>query len=218
MKQYCAGDCLEKISISKTQDLYKKGDYIFREGNTMSGIHFIQEGGVKVVSSNLNGRKQVVRLATDGNILGHRAIGLDRYYFNAVAMMDTLVCFVETDVFRDTCMNSPAFAYNLLLFYALELRRTELRVKYQAEMNIREKVAEVFVYVNEVFGTNPKTKTLNVELNRQDIADAAGTTAEQVTRQLSDFENEKLIFRIKRTIQLLNTKGLENIVSDYKVE
>ena len=184
----------------------------------MSGIHFIHSGGVKVVSSNLEGRKQIVRLAAEGSILGHRAFGSDRYYFNAVALMDTLVCFVETDVFRDTCMNSPAFAYNLLLFYALELRRTELRVKYQAEMNIREKVAEAFVYMNEVFGTNPKTKTLNVELNRQDIADIAGTTAEQVTRQLSDFENEKLIFRIKRTIQLLNTKGLKNIVSDYKVE
>lgn len=218
MKQYCAGDCLEKISIGKNQNLYKKGDYIFREGNTMSGIHFIHSGGVKVVSSNLEGRKQIVRLAAEGSILGHRAFGSDRYYFNAVALMDTLVCFVETDVFRDTCMNSPAFAYNLLLFYALELRRTELRVKYQAEMNIREKVAEAFVYMNEVFGTNPKTKTLNVELNRQDIADIAGTTAEQVTRQLSDFENEKLIFRIKRTIQLLNTKGLKNIVSDYKVE
>lgn len=184
----------------------------------MLGIHFIQNGGVKVVTPNLHGREQVVRLASDGNILGHRVLGNDKYYFNAIALMDTNVCFIETSVFKDTCMNSPDFAYGLILFYALELRRTELRVKYQSQMNIREKVAEAFVYLNEIFGTNVKTKTLNIELSRQEIADTAGTTPEQVSRQLSDFEDEKLISRKKREIQILNLRGLQNIVRNYKIE
>lgn len=217
VKQYCPVDYLDKISTCKNQNYYKKGDSIFREGNTMLGIHFIQKGGVKVVTPNLNGREQVVRLASDGDILGHRVLGNDKYYFNAIALMNTNVCFIETSVFRETCMNSPDFAYNLILFYALELRRTELRVKYHSQMNIREKVAESFVYLNEIFGTNPKTKTLNIELSRQELADTAGTTPEQVTRQLTDFENEKLIFRKKREIQIINAKGLENIVRDYKI-
>lgn len=218
VKKYCTGNALAEISAAKNQDFYRKGDSIFREGNTMLGIHFIQKGGVKVVTPNINGREQIVRLASDGNILGHRVLGNDKYYFNAVALMDTTVCFVETSVFKDTCMNSPDFAYGLILFYALELRRTELRVKYQAQMNIREKVAESFVYLHEIFGTNPKTKTLNVEFNRQELADAAGTTSEQVSRQLNDFEEEKLIARKKREIQILNIKGLQKIVSNYKID
>lgn len=218
VRKNCTGEQLERISSYKNQNYYKKGDYIFREGNTMLGIHFIQKGGVKVVTPNVNGREQVVRLASDGNILGHRVLGNDKYYFNAIALMDTNVCFVETSIFRDTCMSSADFAYNLILFYALELRRTELRVKYHAQMNIREKVAEAFVYLNDVFSTDPAKKTLNVELDRQEIADVAGTTPEQVSRQLSDFEDEKLILRKKREIQILNIKGLKNIVRDYKIE
>lgn len=218
VNKYCSGEILEKISSSKNQNIYRKGDHIFREGNTMLGIHFIQQGGVKVVTPNLNGREQVVRLGSDGNILGHRVQDNDKYYFNAIALVNTTVCFVETEVFRDTCLKSPDFAYNLILFYALELRRTEMRVKYHAQMNIREKVAEAFVYLNEIFGINPETKTLNVELNRQEIADVAGTTPEQVSRQLSDFEEEKLIFREKRDIQILNGKGLEKIVHQYKID
>ncbi len=218
VKKYCTGEYLDKISTQKNQNFYKKGDYIFREGNTMLGIHFIQQGGVKVVTPNLNGREQVVRIASDGNILGHRVLGNDKYYFNAIALMDTNVCFIETGLFRDSCMSIPDFAYNLILFYALELRRTELRVKYHAQMNIREKVAEAFVYLNDVFGTNAATKTLNIELDRQEIGDVAGTTPEQVSRQLNDFENEKLILRKKREIQILNVKGLKNIVREYKIE
>jgi CRP-like cAMP-binding protein len=218
VKRFCTEEYLTKFSSQKNFNLYEKGDSIFREGNTMLGIHFIQHGGVKVVTPTLNGREQVVRLASDGDILGHRVLGNDKYYFNAIALMDTYVCFVETGIFKDTCLHSPEFAYNLILFYALELRRTELRVRYHAQMNIREKVAEAFVYLNEVFGTNPRTKTLNIELSRREIADVAGTTPEQVTRQLSDFEEEKLILRSKREIEILNIKGLVNIVKNYKIE
>ena len=209
---------MNKISNDKYQHAYKKGDYIFREDDPIYGIHFIQQGGVKVVTTSLHGREQIVRIAKEGQILGHRGLGKTNYYFNAVALMDSLICFVENELFYDAVMNCPKFAFNLIFFYASELRRAELRVKNQAQMNIREKVAMAFIYSYEVFGMNPETKMLNISLSRQDIADIAGTTPEQVTRQLSDFESEKLIAKNKREIIFLNIKGLEEIVSDYKIE
>ncbi len=218
VKQGCFGEWLNKISTNKFQHWYKKGDYIFREGEPIYGINFIQQGGVKVVTTSLHGREQIVRLAKEGEILGHRGLGRTAYYFNAVALMDSLLCFVENELFYEACMNCPKFAFNLIFFYASELRRAELRVKYQAQMNIREKVAMAFIYSYEAFGMNPETKMLNISLSRQDIADIAGTTAEQITRQLNDFENEKLIARNKRDIIFLNIKGLEDIVGDYKIE
>ena len=218
VKQGCFGEWLNKISSNKYQHWYKKGDYIFREGEPIYGIHFIQQGGVKVVTTSLHGREQIVRLAKEGQILGHRGLGRTLYYFNTVALMDSLICFVENELFSDACMNCPAFAYNLIFFYASELRRAELRVKNQAQMNIREKVAMAFIYSYEVFGMNPGTKKLEISLSRQDIPDLAGTTAEQVTRHLSDFEKEKLIDRNKRKIIFLNINKLEDIISDYKME
>jgi CRP-like cAMP-binding protein len=218
IKKGCFEEWLNKISSQKNQLWYNKGSYIFREGEPIYGIHFIQYGGIKVVTTSLHGREQVVRLAKEGEILGHRGIGKTYYYFNAVALVDTLVCFVENELFYDACMNCPEFAHNLIFFFASELRRAELRVKFQAQMNIREKVAMAFIYYYEVFGMNPQTKKLNISLNRQGIADIAGTTTGQVTRQLCDFESEKLIARNKREIIFLNIKGLEDIVRDYKIE
>ena len=218
VKQGCFDEWLNKISSNKNQYWCKRGSYIFREGEPVYGIHFIQEGGVKVVTTSLHGREQIVRLAKEGQILGHRGLGRTYYYFNAVAIKDTLVCLIENELFYDACMNCPKFASNLIFFYASELRRAELRVKYQAQMNIREKVAMAFVYSYEVFGINPETRMLNITLSRQDLADIAGTTAEQVTRQLGDFESEMLISRNKRAIKVLNIKGLEEIVREYKID
>lgn len=213
----CSPERLDLVSKSKNQNWYKKGDYIFKEGAPIFGIYFIQQGGVKVVTESINGRQQVVRLANDGKILGHRGLGIEKYYFSSVALKDTLICFVQNDVFRTICLNDTNLSYNMMVFYSLELARTGLLVKYQAQMNIREKVAQAFIYFYEVFGVDSNTKTLNVELSRQDIAETAGTTTEQITRQLRDFESEKLILRDKRQIQLLNIQGLEYIVRDYKI-
>jgi CRP-like cAMP-binding protein len=218
IKSGCSDEWLNKINTHKTQCWYKNGEYIFREGGPVYGIYFVQHGGVKVVTGNSYGREQIVRLAREGDILGHRGLGKSYYYFNSAALMDSSVCFIENEMFYDACMNCPKFAYNLIFFYASELRRAELRVKYQAQMNIREKVAMAFIYSYEVFGMNTDTKLLNVSLSRQDLADIAGTTAEQVSRQLKDYEDEKLISRDKRTIQILNMNGLEDIISVYKIE
>jgi CRP-like cAMP-binding protein len=218
VKLGCFGEWLTRISSNKNQYWCKKGSHIFREGEPVYGIHFIQQGSVKVVTTSLHGREQIVRLAKEGQILGHRGLGRTYYYFNAIALTDTRVCLIENELFYDACMHCPKFAYNLIFFYASELRRAELRVKYQAQMNTREKVAMAFVYSHEVFGMSAETWMLNVSLSRQDIADIAGTTSEQVTRQLGDFENENLISRNKRAIKILNIKGLEEIVSDYKID
>jgi CRP/FNR family transcriptional regulator, cyclic AMP receptor protein len=218
VKQGCSGEWFEKISSNKNQVGYKKGDYIFREGEPIYGIHFIQQGGVKVVTPGPDGQEQIVRLAKEGQILGHRGPGRTFYYFNAATLMDSVVCFVENELFYEACMNCPHFAFNLILFYASELRRAELRVKYQSQMNIREKVAMAFFYCYDMFGMDEKIPKLKITLSRKDIADIAGTTSEQVTRQLGDFEKEKLIERIKREILLLDIKGLEGIISKYKID
>lgn len=217
IRQYCVPAQIGLVETEKNTTGYKKDEYIFREGDTVFGIYFIQHGGVKVISDNLNGRQQIVRLSKPGNILGYRALGKSRYYFNAVALNDTTVCFIENGLYHNLCRSNNDLAYNLMLHYAHELGRTGLRMKFQSQMNVREKVAEAFVYFNEVFGLNPATKTLNIPLSRQDIADLAGTTSEQVSRQLTEFEEEKLIIKNKRDIQIPDIRALEEIVKRYKI-
>lgn len=116
VKQGCFGEWLTKISNNKNQYWCKKGSYIFREGEPIYGIHFIQQGGVKVVTTSLHNREQIVRLAKEGQILGHRGLGKTYYYFNAVALTDTLVCLIENELFYEACMNCPKFAFNLIFF------------------------------------------------------------------------------------------------------
>lgn len=217
IKKYTSEKWLSIIDSVKSQLLYKKGLHIFREGDTIAGVYFIKYGKVKVLSTGLQGREQIVRLANDGHILGHRGYGTEDYPVSAVTMTDSLICFVDNNTLYAAFMKNPKFTYGLMQFYSRELRKIEIRNKYLAQMNVREKIAEVLLLLKETFGITLDSY-LNMNLSRQEIADIAGTSVNRVTTQLNDFEAEKLIVRTKRKIKIADTVELEKIVAAFNVK
>ena len=215
IKLYCTADWVEKIEMSKFQTFFKKNQNIINEGFPVLGIYFIQEGKVKVISTGFNGRQQIVRFAFDGHILGHRGLGNDIYPISAVAMEDSLICFVRNDTLNDLFRTNPKFTTELMMFYSRELRKMEDRMKNMAHMSIREKSADALLSLSENFSLS-KSNEINVPLTRLDIANTAGTTVEQVSRQLTDFEEEGLIEKRGKKIAILDIEGLRKITAKHK--
>ena len=215
VQQYCSTDWISIISRGKNQEFYKKGEYLFREGSRVFGLYFIQQGKVKVISTGMNGKEQIVRLATDGHLVGHRGYGMETYPIGAVALEDTLGCFIDNEIIFNAFMNNPKLTYAMMMFYSFELRKTEIRQRLLAQMSIREKVADTLLYLKDVFGLDAKNKELNVNLSRQEIAGIAGTTSEQVTRILTELEDELLIEKRGKKVLLLNEKGLEKMIAAH---
>lgn len=220
IKRYCSPEWISIITSKKTQVWYKKRNYIFREGNRVFGIHFINRGKVKVIITSLGEKQQIVRLANDGHILGHRGLELDNYPVGAVTIEDSLICFVDNDTLTDAFMVNPEFTLNLMMYYSQELRKMEIRTKYLTQMNVQEKVAQALSMIYETFGGQHKAGKiiLDVGLSRQEIADIAGTTREQVIRTFTEFKRENIIETENSQILISNYDSLMNIIADFKTE
>lgn len=214
IQKECSPEWIEKVNQKKFQTLFKQGQNIIHESAPVLGVYFILKGKVKVLSNGLTGKPQIVRFAHEGHILGHRGIGNDVYPISAVAMEDSIVCFVDNATLFDLFMNNPKFTYDIMMFYSRELRKMEDRMKNIAQMNIREKIAESLLLLEENFGLNDE-KEINVHFSREDIANAAGTTAEQVVRQFTDFEEEGIIEKRGRKIAILKPESLKKIISAH---
>lgn len=219
IKQHGLPIWTKKIEPNKIQMKYKAGEFIFKERDRVHGIYFIKQGKVKVISTGKNIQDQIVRLAADGHILGHRGYGGDTYPVSAIALSDTRVCFIDNDSFYNFCINNSQFMMEMTMFYSRELRKAELRIKNIGQMSAREKIAEALLYLKDVFGMDEVNKSLNVYLSSQEIADMAGTTSTQVISELHLFEEGKFIAKQgKETIRLINIQGLKNIVSNYDIK
>src|SRR5438874_639047 len=95
VQRFCTAEWVNIINKNKNQELNKKGQYLFREGDRVFGLFFIQSGKVKVISTGLNAKEQIVRLASDGHVVGHRGFGSETYPIGAVALEDTIACFLD---------------------------------------------------------------------------------------------------------------------------
>ncbi len=219
IKRHCTPDYLAKIGLKRVQIEHQAKDSIFREGGYVGGIYFIQHGKVKIIAHGGDDREQIVRMATDGQIFGHRGLGDDLYTVSAFALSDTVVCFIDNDTMYDAYMHNPKLTYQMLEFYSLELQKAEVRMKYLAQMNVREKVAEALLLIRDVFGTHPADGTLNVCLSRQEIADMTGAMVEQVSRELGEFQKENLIAKTGRSgIVITNVNGMLELIKKYGTE
>lgn len=212
IKKHIAKEWHALIDKKKFQTTYNRGQNIINAGAPVLGLYFIIKGKVKVISIGFTGKPQIVRFSKDGHVLGHRGLGSDTYSISAIAMDDTQVCFIDNATLHNIFMNNPEFTYAMLLYYSDELRKVEERLKIIAQMTIREKIAYSLVLLYNNFGVN-YLNMLDVHFTREDLASVAGTSNEQVVRQLTEFEEEVLIHKHGRKIIIDNINKLKNIIS-----
>jgi CRP-like cAMP-binding protein len=90
------------------------------------------------------------------------------------------------------------------------LTDTEEQSLKMARLNVPSKVADALCKMVGAFGTDSSRK-LNLELSRQDIADLAGSTKEQVSKIIAEFKAQGLIRTRGKQITIDDLKTLQDL-------
>lgn len=182
------------------------------EGSPVYGLYFLYSGVARVARTGINGKEQIIRFAADGEIIGHRGFGTNKFYqVNAMALTDAVVCNFSVDILRKMMHITPSLTYDFMLFYSEELNKSETKVQKFAQMTVREKVIDAILYINRKFGQSDQLLVL--QLSRKEIADFAGTTEEQVIRVISSLKKEKLIYSEGKKIGIPDIRSLRKEIA-----
>lgn len=209
---------LEQLAkfVSKKQTLTcKKTNQFITEGAPLQGLYFICKGKVKTVKTGIHGREQIVRLTKNGDIIGFRGFGTGKkYLIGAYALEDTVLCNFSNETMLEILKYVPEFTYDLMLFYADELNKSENNIRKIAHMNVRERVVDLLLYIHRKFGQI--NGLIDIDLSRKEIADFAGTTEEQAIRVISSLKKEVLIKTVGKRIGILNVSELKSEIMEHK--
>ncbi|MFT6995794.1 MAG: CRP-like cAMP-binding protein [Maribacter sp.] len=198
----------------KTEITCKKGQQFIIEGAPVNGLFFILKGKVKVYRTGIHGKEQIVRFAKEGEIIGHRGFGTEEYYsIGAIALEHTQLCYFSKENLQRALKTNASFTYDLMLFYADELNRSEAKVKSISQMTVRERVVDTLLYIHRKFKDH--NGFLNLTLSRREYADFAGTTEEQVIRIFSTLKKEKLIHAKGKKIGITDVDLLKKEISEH---
>lgn len=210
----CVKDWLPAIGAHKKNYQVKKGATLFNEGDKMTGIHFIYSGTVKVHKRWGTDKELILRFAKDGQIVGHRGLGKDIFYpVSATTIEDTTVCYLEMDFFQSSLKVNHEFLYELMMFYATELKESENNMRNLAHMPVKGRIARALLTLHEKFGVDVEGM-INIILSRQDLASFAGTAYETLFRTMNDMAEEGTILIADKKIRILDVEKLKGSLAE----
>lgn len=186
---------------------------VFIQGDEVHGIFFIYSGKVKVTTQGLNGKTQIIRLAREGEILGHRGYSGDKvYHVSAIALEDCQICYIDHKGFMDLLAVCHNLAIALAMFYARELGVADERLRVMATQSNLQKIADAILMGQKAFGMEEDGTTLAFSLSRRELGEIAGTVPDVVSRNLAKLVDLKLIILNGKKISVPNVDLLNEYV------
>ncbi len=193
---------------------FSKGETIFTEGSAVTGVYFVYSGTVKVHKRWDRDKDLIIRFAKKGDIFGHRGLGKGNLFpVSATALGTTIACFVDIDFFLSSLKVNHDFLFQLMMFYADELKESERNMRNLAHMTVKGRIAQALLTLQEKFGKDPEGY-IDILLSRQDLASFTGTTYETFFRFINELTEDRSISVAGKKIAVLNAEALYRLTND----
>ncbi len=189
-----------KIKKSKSLSL-KRGDFIYREGQSPENIYFIEQGLVGLFHVSESGKETFLRVFGENNIFGHRSFfAEDNYHANAMTLGPTKLVLISVEECQRICQESPELLKEVTKILAQDLGDSELRLAGLQDKSAPKRVMESLVYF--------KLKYPDHLWTRKEMAEYSGTTLETVARVMAQLEKDGLIKKIGRNFEILDIQRM----------
>ena len=214
--KFCLKDWMPAVAANRKNFEVKKGQQLFKEGDSVTGIYFIYSGTIKVHKRWDNEKELILRFAKTGDIVGQMGLGEEATYpVSATAIETGLVCFVDMEFFESTLNINTQFTKQLVLVLANDLKESEKRMRNLAHMPVKGRVAQALINLKNQFGTNNEGY-INIELSRQDLASFTGASYESLFRMINDLHEEKVVAFSGKSIFIADERRLVKLTEDVE--
>ena len=185
---------------------FRKGETIYSPGDEPVLI-IVATGKLKVYQLSDSGREQLLRLVGPGEYVGQNAL------FGAVngnvyvdALEDTLTCTLRQSDFKNLLLKEPTLAIRILEINARMAADLEKQSRFLLMEDVETRLA---TYLLDLSDTRDQ-ESFTVPMKWKDLAAYLGTTAETLSRKLKKLEEDGIIRRKGRKVDILDRNGLED--------
>ncbi len=201
---------LARLETGCLQNVFQKGELIFKEGMPANHIVYIREGFVKLSKRGIGGKDYILSIAKKGAYLGINNLNKKTrlYYTSATALTTTELCFIDIEKFGILLKENGKFATEVIYYIFDDEMNYYDRLVNNVQQQVPGRLANtLFYFKNQVYGTNP----FNLNITKVELASLIGTSRESVTRLLKEFQDEGIIRANKNVITILDEKKLRDI-------
>lgn len=185
---------------------------VFAEGDPGEGFHFIRSGKVKVFKSSEDGKEHILNILGPGDVFAEVLLFNEAPYpASATAIEDSVIGVIRNRDLEALLVDYPKIAVRIIRVMSKKLQYIQSRIKLLALSDSQAKVAQALDYLTERYGRQTdRGWEVALEINRQDLANMAGTTRETVSRVFRTLKDDGVIDDDERRLVVRDRRRLRD--------
>ncbi len=195
---------------------YRKGEYIFREGDPTEWFHIVKEGTVKCVKSSPDGRDMTLKVLTPGDLFCCEASAFEGSAHPGCAKVldGAVVLKIPKQRYLDILRRNPEMAMEVIQYLGERLREAQENAKSLVFHRAERRMALILVSLAAKAGhPDPEGIRLQARLTRRDLADMAGLTVETATRIMGRLKAENIVIGKAKKLVIRNLQALKALAA-----
>jgi CRP/FNR family transcriptional regulator, cyclic AMP receptor protein len=172
---------LQLLAEQGTQESFKKGDLIFKDGDVGDVIYILLEGRVRAFGSSLSGKEITYGYVEAGEYFGELSLDGGRRSASIEAIQDSVCAKVTNAQVKAFMQDQPKFATEML--------HTVIRRARQSTDNARNiALLDVYSRLKHIIEKITPEVAVTINITHQELAADVGASREMVSKLLKDLE------------------------------
>ncbi|MDQ7050575.1 MAG: fumarate/nitrate reduction transcriptional regulator Fnr [Enterobacterales bacterium] len=181
-------------NIVQRKRVLKKGEFLFKAGDTFSAIHAIRSGSLKSYTISSDGTEQLTGFHLPGEMIGLNAVSTETYPSFAKALETSLVCTIPFDRLETLARDIPALQTQLFRVMSGEIRDEQELMMLLSKKNADERFAAFVMNLSARYRRRGLSdKEFYLSMTRSDIGNYLGLAVETVSRLITRLQKRELI-------------------------
>lgn len=194
----------------KVKGPYHCGDYVFHAGQAAHSVYFIRDGVVKCERVSSTGGVHVAGFYLQGEMFGSEDIGTSLHCYDAIALEESWICEISVERLEQLFHSSPDLQHRFLTSVSERLRGSEKVITDSFHLRAKQRLIGFLCdfYYRSLQRKPQVGRSILLPMNKGDIANHLGISAETLSRLLRELEDEKQIRNGIRQIELLDPERI----------
>lgn len=191
----------------------KKGEFLFRQGDTFNSVYAVRSGTLKTFNITSYGEEQITGFYCPSELVGLSGIDSNKYPVSAKALETTTVCEIPFTHLEDLSVQIPSLRHQLFRIMSRKISDDQKMMVLLGKKNADEKVASFLLNLSNRFKIRGYSATsFRLSMSRGEIGNYLGLAVETVSRVITRFQKSELIHVDGKEIEILNFPEMQKLI------
>jgi len=187
----------------------KKGEFLFRQGDSFGSVFAVRSGALKTFSVTDGGEEQITGFHLPSELVGMSGMDTEVYPVSAQALETTSVCEIPFEKLDELSVQLPQLRRQLMRLMSREIRDDQQMMLLLSKKTADERIATFLVNLSARFRARGYSANhFRLAMSRSEIGNYLGLAVETVSRVFTRFQQNGLLQAEGKDVQILDSVEL----------